>query len=276
MTGSAMGMIVVMSQDEWMQQSSTSGPNQLSTQDYLRQFELRAGGFAQVLAEGDLEAPVPPCPGWQLTDLGEHLGRIHQWANHAVVAGTPDATPTPAPKYRDGLVDWYRDAANTLLNTLRSTDPNAPAWGFGPKPRTVAFWHRRQAHETTIHHWDAAASQGTQVPIDDPLARDGIDELLTVFFPRQVRLGRIPALDRALALVLDGSAGSGQGQRWVLAGDGVGPASTPEAVSDATVSGPAEALLLLLWRRIDLDDARLTIAGDPAAVHAVLTAGIAP
>jgi uncharacterized protein (TIGR03083 family) len=277
MTGSAMGMIVAMSQDGWMQESSPpSRLHGLGPQDYLREFELRAGGFAQLLAEGDLEAPVPPCPGWQLADLGEHLGEIHQWATHAVVAGNPDASPTPAPKDRDGLVDWYRSAANTLLKTLRNTDPNAPAWNFGPKPRTAGFWHRRQAHETTIHHWDAAASQGALPPIDEALARDGIDELLTMFFPRQVRLGRMPALEQTLALELDGSGTADPGQRWVVAGNGLGPSSAPDASAEATVSGPAEALLLLLWRRVELDDPRLTIAGNPAAVHAVLTAGITP
>jgi uncharacterized protein (TIGR03083 family) len=271
MTGSAMGMIAGMSQDEWMQESPT--PSQLTPQDHLDWLELRAAGFAQVLAEGDLEAPVPTCPGWRLADLGEHLGGVHQWANHAVVAGTPDVVATPAPKHRDGLVDWYREAANTLLTTLRQTDPEAPAWGFGPKPRTARFWHRRQAHETTIHHWDAGACQGAPDQIDAVLARDGIDELLALFFPRQVRLGRTRPLERALAVESDPP---GKGRRWVLAGNGVGPASAADAQADATVSGPDEALLLMLWRRIGPDDPRLTIAGDPAVVRAVLNAGITP
>jgi uncharacterized protein (TIGR03083 family) len=264
-----------------MQQSSepTSARPRLSAQDYLTQLEQRADGFAQLLAEGDLEALVPPCPGWRLADLAAHLGEIHQWANHAVVAGTPDAVPTPAPQDRAGLVNWYRDAANTLLTTLRDVDPSAPVWTFGPKPRMASFWQRRQAHETTIHHWDAAASQGTALAIDDAVAEDGIDELLTVFFPRQVRLGRTPPLERALALVLDGPDGAQKPateRRRVLAGDGVGPASAPDAEADASVAGPAEALLLLLWGRIDLDDPRLTIDGDPATARAVLSAGLTP
>ena len=48
--------------------------------DYLTQLDHATERFARVLTEGDLKAPVPPCPDWQLADLGAHLGEIHQWA----------------------------------------------------------------------------------------------------------------------------------------------------------------------------------------------------
>jgi hypothetical protein len=87
-----------------------------------------------------------------------------------------------------------------------------------------------------------------------------------VFFPRQVRLGRIAPLTRALAVEAD------EGGRWVFAGDGAGP--DPQHV-DGTVAGPAEALLPLLWHRITLDDARLSVSGDRDAVEAVLATALA-
>jgi uncharacterized protein (TIGR03083 family) len=245
----------------------------LSMQNYLTQLNAAADRFAQILNEGDLEAPVPPCPEWRLADLADHLGEVHQWATHAVVAGNPDADTTSAPKDRADLVDWYREAAGTLLTTLQTTDPAAPAWTFGPKPRTASFWHRRQLHETIVHLWDAAASQGISAPIDGAVARDGIDEVLTMFFPRQVRLARIPPLQHALALSADDA---GAEQRWVLAGTGVDEASAPDAPAQATVSGPAEALLLLLWGRVGLDDPRLRLDGDEAAARDVLSSNITP
>ncbi len=241
--------------------------------DHLSQLDHATDRFARLLAEGDLDALVPPCPGWRLADLGAHLGEIHQWAEHAVVAGNPDAVLSPAPSDRAGLVEWYRQSAQTLLGTLQRTDPATPVWSFGPKPRTAAFWFRRQAHETTLHLWDAVASQGERLPVDGELAEDGIDEVLTVFFPRQVRLGRIPALEHSLALATDD-------RRWVLARSGLGsvdgPADPPEATAEATVSGPAEALLLLVWGRIGLDDPRLSLTGDHDAALAVLSAGLTP
>jgi uncharacterized protein (TIGR03083 family) len=239
--------------------------------NYLVELESATTRFARILAEGDLDAPVPSCPDWTLFQLADHLGEIHQWANHAVVAGNPDADTTPAPTDRSALVDWYQEAAGTLLTTLRATPVDAPAWGFGPKPRTVAFWHRRQVNETTMHLWDACNSQSLPMIIPDVLALDGIDEVVRMFFPRQVRLGRIPALERSVALRTDGPSGP---VRWVIAGDGTGSADPAKA--DVTVSGPAETLLFLVWRRTGTDNPQLAIQGDEALVRAVLDSPITP
>ena len=40
------------------------------------------------------------------------------------------------------------------------------------KPRTAAFWFRRQAHETALHARDAAASQGRTTTLDAERAGD--------------------------------------------------------------------------------------------------------
>ena len=267
---------MVMGHDGGMQEPSTLGvrPPRLAMPDFLNRLDSSTTRFAELVADGDLEAPVPPCPDWSFADLVAHLGEVHQWAAHAIVAGNPDADHIPAPSGRDALVDWYRDSASALLSTLRKTDPLAPAWSFGPKPRTASFWFRRQAHETTIHLWDAETSQGTTTPIDETLALDGIDELTSVFFPRQVRLGRIEPLAHGLAL--ETTLKSTEVSRWVLAGDGTGPASAPDALAEATITGPGEALLLLLWGRADLDDARLAVSGNEAAARAVLGTAITP
>ena len=109
---------------------------------------------------------------------------------------------------------------------------------------------RRQAHETVLHTVDAAESQGTVTSLDPALALDGVDEVVTMFFPRQLRLGRTALLPATLGLAPT------EGGHWVLGGAGD---------PDATVSGPAEAVLLLLWHRIGLDDPRLTVSGSRAA-----------
>ena len=237
----------------------------LSAPEFLERLDQAVEQFADLVATGDLHARVPPCPDWTFQDLVVHLGQIHQWATHAIVKGNPDAEPTQAPAEQAALVDWYRRSAETLTSVLKRTDPQAPAWAFGPKPRTALFWFRRQTHETTVHLWDAGTAQSRPKKIDNIVALDGIDELTSMFFPRQVRLGRIPKLERTLAL----EAGP---NRWVLAGDGTGP----EPAAEATVKGPPEFLLLLLWGRVGLDDTNLTLDGDEAAAHAVLSSALAP
>jgi len=232
----------------------------LTGSGYLPHLEQAAADVTAVLQTGDLDAPVPGCAPWRLTDLAHHLGGIHRWARTALVENRAGSeTVDDAPRDRDALVAWFRDGADALVATLRDTDPDAPAWGFGPRPRTAAFWFRRQAHETAAHAGDAAASQGASRPYGTELALDGIDEIVGMFLPRQIRLGRIPPLPATLVLEPD------EGGRWVL---GNGPA--------ATVSGPAEALLLLLWHRIALDDPRLAVEGDRPAADTVLAQALTP
>lgn len=235
---------------------------------YLPHLEHAAADVAATLGTGDLDAPVPGCPPWRLTDLAHHLGGVHRWARGAVLGDPPGGgrEPAEAPVERAELVAWFRDGADALVSTLRGTDPGTPCWTFGPRPRTAAFWLRRQAHETAAHAGDAVASQGGTRAYGTELARDGIDETVGVFFPRQVRLGRIAPLAHALAVETD------EGDRWVFAGDGTAP---PGAGVDATVSGPAEALLPLLWHRITLDDRRVAVTGDRRAAETVLACALA-
>lgn len=220
--------------------------------------------FAERASRADLLAPVPTCPGWTVRDLAEHLGEVHRWVVHAVIHGSPDAPDVDPPKGQADLVAWYRESADELLKTLRSTPVDAPAWHFGPKPRTAGWWWRRQAHEVTVHLHDLA----DPAPIDAAVAEDGIDEVRGMFFPRQVRLGRIAPLERSLALEV-----AETGRRHVFAGDGTGD---PDRPVDATLSGPADLLYLAVWKRVSPDHPAFTTTGDPTAVTAVLSAALIP
>lgn len=229
----------------------------------------RATAEVPVLLAGvDPDAPVPPCPGWTVTDLVGHLGEVHLWAEQCIRLGDPNEREVEGPgSGAAALAGWYRSCADTLLQTLRTTSPDPPCWTFGPRPREAHFWFRRQAHEAAVHRWDLGTAVGRDLGYPAELAADGIDEVVTVFFPRQVRLQRIPPLTRSLAIT------AVDGPTWVLHGDGTGGR---DRGADATVSGPADALVLLLWGRVRLDDPRLTVTGSRDAAHRVLSAGIVP
>lgn len=233
----------------------------------LRWLERLTPEVSTLVAGADPAAPVPSCPGWTVAELVVHLGEIHVWAEQCIRLSDPVERPVDGPEAPDALAGWYADCAEVLLSTLRSTPPEAECWTFGPRPRTAAFWFRRQAHEAAVHRWDLGAASGHDLGYPDGLAVDAVDEVATVFFPRQVRLQRIPPLTASLALEVD------DGPARVLAGDGTGQPSGPP---DATVHGPAEALVLLLWGRLGLDDPRLTVTGDRDAAEGVLFSGIVP
>jgi uncharacterized protein (TIGR03083 family) len=234
----------------------------------LAHLERAAADIADMLAVTELHLPVPSCPGWAVADLVAHLGQTHLWAEHCIRVRDPNLQESDAPATeRAALAAWYAECAKVLIETLRVTDPASECWTFGQAPRTAAFWFRRQAHEAAMHRWDLGAALGRDVGYPSSLAADGIDEVLSMFFPRQVRLGRIRPLERSLAVRTDGIG------RWVLAGVGT---VAEVGLAEAEVSGPAEVVVLLLWGRIAMDDPRLQLTGDRAAAAAVLSAGIVP
>jgi uncharacterized protein (TIGR03083 family) len=230
----------------------------------------RQEAFAAALAGGDLDAPVAACPGWALRELAWHLGTVHRWVVGAVTEGRPLSLEETGPVERAALVDWYRSAAHDLADLLARTPDDTPCWHFGPKPRTARFWSRRQAHETAMHALDAAVAVGGPAGYPAALALDGLDEVVTVFFPRQVSLGRTEPQTRSLAL----APAEVDGVRWVLSGDGTAPVH--EGPADATLHGPAAVLLQVLWKRLPSDVPEVTVEGDPGAVGAVLAARLTP
>jgi uncharacterized protein (TIGR03083 family) len=220
--------------------------------------------FAALLRALDLDAAVPDCPGWTLADLGDHLGGVHAWARGIVTTGSPSDAPS-GPTDRALLADWYADHAASLLDALMNADPGAEVWTFGPRPRAVSFWLRRQPLETAVHLRDAQRAIGAPHPIDPWLAAIGVDEAVTMMFPRQVRLGRIPPLVQGVRLELADTGGS-----YVVAGDGL----DPDAAYDATMRGNAEGVFLWLWGR--LPSSALDIQGDRGAVDAAHAAALTP
>ena len=232
---------------------------------YLSVLRRDTAAFADVLHDGDLETPVPDCPGWTLADLGNHLGGVHEWASGIITTGVPDERPI-APVGDAGLAHWYAERAEELIAALSTTDPATEVWTFGPSPRTVSFWLRRQPLETAVHLHDARRAVGLASPIDQELAADGVDEVVTIMFPRQVRLERIAPLGRGVRLVLADVPDTA----YVLAGDGTAVDGSPVA----TVTATAEQLLLALWRRLSVDT--LTLEGDADAAREVFRTALTP
>ena len=216
--------------------------------------------FVTVLRQDPHGAAVEHCPGWTLTDLALHLGQVHRWAEVAARDGHGRHQPPAGPREPAALADWYEQGARSLISTLRELDPDTPCWTFAPPPVT-GFWRRRQALETVVHRWDAERCAGRPSPIDPWLASDGVDEVVGTLFPRQVERGRTTQPEVAVRLVA-----SDTGHAWTL---GSGPVA-------GDVSGTAEPLLLLLWRRTTLDDPALTVSGDVTAVRAALDRPLTP
>jgi uncharacterized protein (TIGR03083 family) len=209
---------------------------------------------------GDWQSRVPHMKRWKLIDVVAHLGGVHRWAAEIVSTRTMDRSHRRGRDTGDALLAWFDEGLAGLVEVLSATDPDQPCPNFSPgSPSTAGFWARRQAHETTVHRWDAEAAGGRPGPIDPLVATDGVDELLYVF--TRTRGGQVLPAPVALAC-------SDTGGRWIVSPAGktgrVEVARAGEARHEpvAVVAAPAERLLLALWGRQTAAEADLEITGD--------------
>lgn len=213
-----------------------------------------ADALRLVLDTTDLTTPVPTCPGWTVSDLGEHVTDVHRWALSELVGTPPD--PLPA----GPVAERFARGAAELTEALASRDADAGCRAIYP-PDTAATWARRQALETAIHLWDATHAVGAATRLPADLAADGVREVFDDLYPRQVRLGRVtPVTDSVLVRFSDAHGGAHLG--------GGAP--------DAVVTAPAHDVLLLLWGRIGPDQLDAEVDGDEAALRRILDTALVP
>jgi uncharacterized protein (TIGR03083 family) len=206
--------------------------------------------LADTAAEAGPDAPVPTCTGWRVRELLAHLGQIHQWATRFVAEGLMEAVrpPTePAPVDDTTVMEWYRGIHRALVQTLTDADPELECFTFMPGPSPLAFWARRQAHETAIHRVDAQVALGASVaPFDPAFAADGIEELLYGFHGRErsklrtaaPRTLRLRATDREAVWTVRLSDGLPRTER------------DDDGSADCELAGSASDLYLVLWNRL--------------------------
>jgi uncharacterized protein (TIGR03083 family) len=211
-------------------------------------------------------APVPSCPDWDMTRLVAHTAEVHRWVADIVRTA---ATERPrerrqAPPGPGAVLSWYTEGLTGLLDVLGRADPDALVWNFfDRKPAPTRFWHRRMAHETAVHRWDAQAAAGMTQPIDAGLAVDGIDEFLSfvsAWLPRRP----IDGLSGSLHLHATDTAGE-----WSLelAPDQL-EHRREHSKADAAIRGPASDLFLWAANRVAPDSPQLEVFGDRKIVDA--------
>ena len=235
--------------------------------DYVERLLADADRFADAVLTGPLDSPVSGCTGWDLEQLTRHMAYTHRWAQHCVehaqrpadgVIAEPEAGVDATL-----LASWLRQGAGDLGAALRSADPHSPTWHPFPVTKVTGVWARRQAHETSIHRWDAQHAVGTADPIDAAFASDGIDEYFNVALPRTVIRDRLATPAGSVHVHCTDIDGE-----WLAWFDDDGYHLVAEhRKGDAALRGPAEQLLLALYQR-DGDRSDLSPVGDEAVLNA--------
>jgi uncharacterized protein (TIGR03083 family) len=216
--------------------------------DWLRD---QTAACADAVTGLDPDTRVPTCPEWSVRDLVAHVGQIQRRA--AKIVRTGEAVPFPQ------LVEppadwagWLREGAAELADAAAEAGTRE-VWTFFGDRRPAPFWVRRMLHDTTIHAVDAALTAAKPYRIPGALATDGIDEGLDLI--ERMRGAELRGDGQTLQLV------SAEGDGWLITRNPDGPTwkRTVTESADVTVTGTAQDLLLLLYRRVGPD--RVTVTG---------------
>ncbi|MFI0961567.1 maleylpyruvate isomerase family mycothiol-dependent enzyme [Streptomyces sp. NPDC021080] len=242
----------------------------MEIREYVETLDREGRSLAAAAEKAGVDADVVTCADWQVRDLLRHTGMVHRWATAFVAEGHTSYHPDGGlPDLdHDELLTWFRDGHRRLVDTLADASPDLRCWSFLPAPSPLAFWARRQAHETTVHRVDAESALGGEpTSVAPDFAVDGIDELLRGFHGREKsavrtevpRVLRVRATDRPDAVwTVRLSSEAPHSER----GDHppTGPDSGEAADVDCELAGPAAHLYLALWNRVPFP----AVTGDAA------------
>ena len=236
---------------------------------YLDSIRADADIMSSVIRTADAAASVAACPGWDVERVVGHTGTVHRWATSALLHATP---PGPGidfgPPTDANLAVWIVDGAAALIDTLRSTNPEADTWHPFPLEQQAWVWARRQALETAMHRWDAQTAVGLDSLLDPHLSSEGIHEYLEMGLPRVVSRADVELPISSLHVHCTDVDGE-----WLIWSDGGIYRMLPvHDKGDAAIRGAAADIWLLLMGRLDRDgvDSSINIVGDAAAADAWL------
>ncbi len=259
----------------------------MEVEEHIAALQRDGDLLAAAAQRAGLDATVPSCPPWRVRDLLRHIGYVHRWAARFVVEELdrplPDR-PGEAELLRGGpaddeLLSWFSVGHSGLVSALRAADPGLSCWTFLEAPSPLAFWARRQAHETAIHRVDAELASGAPAPFPADFAADGVDELIMGFFGRDADELTAPQWASRRQHLWVQTADTGGSWLVELTYDGKlaarvrrGEALTADdgvrGESRCELTGPAAGLYLLLWNRADPAAAGVTVSGDEAVLRA--------
>lgn len=222
--------------------------------------------FIAVTTQADPETPIPACPGWTMSDLIDHVGGLHRWAEAHVrllslrrISGKE--LQLDMPEERRAYPDWLRAGLQRLIDTSLAADPDAEVWAWGAD-KHARFWPRRMLFETVIHRVDAELALEIPPHVQTSVALDGIDEFLdnlphAAYFAPKV--AELRGSGERVALSPNDSD-----TIWTiqLAEDGFHWDHSIFHPPDVSVTAMASELLLFVYGRRDTTSSSIAIKGD--------------
>ena len=232
------------------------------------------------IIDGDLDRPVPTCPGWTFRQLATHVGRGHRWA--AQIVATRATMPIPMREVADGKLPsdpaqhapWLNAGANQVIEARsrplaamwcgRYPASARPASGAAAGPtKPPSTWPTLSSRPDATSTWPltlprTASTNGS--PASRPAPREPPTRP-----PRQRRTCAETARACMFTPPTPGCPAPASG--WSPGHRAGVTVARGHGKADVAVRGPAVGLLLVLTRRLPPSAPGIEVLGE----HALLT-----
>ncbi|MEV5202012.1 maleylpyruvate isomerase family mycothiol-dependent enzyme [Streptomyces sp. NPDC053720] len=243
--------------------------SRLTHDRYCDEIIARTSALRATIHGADLGATVPTCPDWTLRDLALHVGRAHRWVGEIVRTRATEEVPeervpedTPGSDDPAALDAWLAEGAARTVEALRAAGPDEAVWSWAWEGST-GFWARRMAHETIVHHADAALTARTGYEVAPEPASDTIEEWLEIVAFAQAAGDKEAAELTGAGRSIHLHATDVPDAEWLIefGEDGF---TWRRAHEKATVAlrGPLTDVMLVFNRRLAPDSDRVEVLGD--------------
>ena len=106
---------------------------ELTQERYGQALVDQTAQFAETTRRAAVDAPVPTCPDWSLSQLVEHLGQTTYWVAQIVETPVSDPSQLPTsyealPGDQDAWVSWLTEGASRLVAACVDAGADAPVW----------------------------------------------------------------------------------------------------------------------------------------------------
>jgi uncharacterized protein (TIGR03083 family) len=225
--------------------------------------------LAESAAVAGPDAAVPTAPKWTITDLVAHVGQTQNWVAEIIERRITDPKQLPTemavpPTDPREWQAWLSESAQRVASACSDDVLDVPVFNAAGDERSgTRFWMSSMLNEAVVHGFDAANAADQPVDIDADLAAALITNHLAMVTSSTWEMQR-PESAHAIR-------GTGQTLQWRATdtADGAGTwfvERRPDGATwqpgtqraDATVTGPARSLLLILTRRLPLSDRETT------------------
>jgi uncharacterized protein (TIGR03083 family) len=241
---------------------------------WLAHLRREAERFAQVVTQSPLRAHVPAYPDFTVYSLAIHIGRVLRLFHSIVADGGGEYLAAEVPDSED-VADWVLAAVDPLVELLSEVRPDKPVrlpHQAGERP--AGLLAPQVTVEVGVHRWDVESVLGEHAPIPSDLAVQEVESVFANFAPRLAASGVADIGGTVWLRTTDTAAA------WsARVSDGrLVTEYAPEGPRDTavTVTGTAQDIALLVWKRAIPPRPELDVAGSADVLKRFLVTDYIP